>query len=138
MINFQWEIFSELGWFIDEIYRAYKSYHFTYLEINPLGKNFSDDDYFFFLVVTSSGIHILDLAAKVDETAAFICNERWKSRYGEPLEFPSPFGLVMSEEEKNIATMDATTGASLKLTILNRQGRVWTMVAGGGASVVFT
>merc|ERR1719428_385248 len=29
------------------------------------------------------------------------------------------------------------TGASLKLTILNPKGRVWTMVAGGGASVVY-
>ena len=29
------------------------------------------------------------------------------------------------------------TGASLKLTILNHKGRVWTMVAGGGASVVY-
>ena len=28
------------------------------------------------------------------------------------------------------------TGASLKFTLLNRQGRVWTLVAGGGASVV--
>merc|ERR1719310_1856610 len=33
--------------------------------------------------------------------------------------------------------MDAKTGASLKLTILNIHGNVWTMVAGGGASVVF-
>jgi ATP citrate (pro-S)-lyase len=33
--------------------------------------------------------------------------------------------------------MDAKTGASLKLTILNANGRVWTLVAGGGASVVY-
>ena len=33
--------------------------------------------------------------------------------------------------------MDAKTGASLKLTILNHTGRVWTMVAGGGAAVVY-
>ena len=29
------------------------------------------------------------------------------------------------------------TGASLKLSILNPKGRVWTMVAGGGASVIY-
>jgi len=29
------------------------------------------------------------------------------------------------------------TGASLKLTILNPKGRIWTMVAGGGASVIY-
>jgi len=33
--------------------------------------------------------------------------------------------------------MDSKTGASLKLTILNETGRIWTLVAGGGASVIF-
>lgn len=36
-----------------------------------------------------------------------------------------------------IASLDAKTGASLKLTVLNPVGRVWTLVAGGGASVVY-
>ncbi|QQP51849.1 ATP-citrate synthase, partial [Caligus rogercresseyi] len=36
-----------------------------------------------------------------------------------------------------IADIDAKTGASLKLTILNPKGRIWTMVAGGGASVIY-
>ena len=34
--------------------------------------------------------------------------------------------------------MDGSTGASLKLTVLNAEGRIWTMVAGGGASVVYS
>ena len=33
--------------------------------------------------------------------------------------------------------MDAKSGASLKLTVLNPEGRIWTMVAGGGASVIY-
>ena len=33
--------------------------------------------------------------------------------------------------------MDSKTGASLKLTVLNPNGRIWTLVAGGGASVVY-
>jgi len=37
-----------------------------------------------------------------------------------------------------IQKLDASTGASLKLTVLNPNGRVWTMVAGGGASVVYS
>jgi ATP citrate (pro-S)-lyase len=37
-----------------------------------------------------------------------------------------------------IQKLDASTGASLKLTVLNPTGRVWTMVAGGGASVVYS
>ena len=40
-------------------------------------------------------------------------------------------------EEAFIEDLDSKTGASLKLTILNPEGRVWTMVAGGGASVIY-
>lgn len=36
-----------------------------------------------------------------------------------------------------IQKLDASTGASLKLTVLNANARIWTMVAGGGASVVY-
>ena len=43
----------------------------------------------------------------------------------------------MTEEEAWIKEIDSRTGASLKLTILNPRGRVWTMVAGGGASVIY-
>ncbi|KNZ55535.1 ATP citrate (Pro-S)-lyase, partial [Puccinia sorghi] len=51
--------------------------------------------------------------------------------------FPAPFGCDLMQEEAYIQKLDASTGALLKLTILNAQGRVWTMVAGGGASVVY-
>jgi ATP citrate (pro-S)-lyase len=34
--------------------------------------------------------------------------------------------------------LDEATGASLKFTVLNPKGRVWLMVAGGGASVIYT
>ena len=53
------------------------------------------------------------------------------------MEFPAPFGREMSKEESYIAELDAKTGASLKLTVLNAKGRIWTLVAGGGASVVY-
>lgn len=43
----------------------------------------------------------------------------------------------MCLQEAYIADLDAKSGASLKLTILNPKGRIWTMVAGGGASVVY-
>jgi ATP citrate (pro-S)-lyase len=58
--------------------------------------------------------------------------------WGPPMEFPAPFGREMTKEEAYIADLDAKTGASLKLTVLNPTGRIWTMVAGGGASVVYT
>ncbi|PIO62755.1 CoA binding domain protein [Teladorsagia circumcincta] len=111
--------------FISSLYSAYKQLHFTYLEINPL-------------VVKNGKVYILDLAAKLDETANFLCSDKWKTRSGSSVEFPAPFGRDLTKEEQYIADLDAKTGASLKLTILNRKGRIWTMVAGGGASVVFT
>jgi hypothetical protein len=40
--------------------------------------------------------------------------------------------------EEFIHGLDEATGASLKFTVLNPKGRVWLMVAGGGASVIYT
>ncbi len=53
------------------------------------------------------------------------------------LVFPAPFGRDLTKEEAYIQKLDGSTGASLKLTVLNAEGRIWTMVAGGGASVVY-
>ncbi|XP_071108684.1 ATP-citrate synthase-like [Haliotis cracherodii] len=105
--------------FILSLYKVYKDLHFTYMEINPL-------------VMTEGKIYILDLAAKIDQCAEFLCKSKW----GE-LEFPPPFGRDALPEEAYIADLDAKSGASLKLTVLNRKGRIWTMVAGGGASVIY-
>ena len=71
--------------FIKELYEVYKKNHFTYLEINPL-------------VVCSGKIYILDLAAKLDETASFLCSELWKTRDGEEIDFPAPFGRDLAKE----------------------------------------
>lgn len=106
--------------FIYALYKLYVECYFTYLEINPL-------------VVTDKEIHILDLAAKLDATADFLCKPFW----GE-IDYPPPFGRDAYPEEAYIADLDSKSGASLKLTILNKKGRVWTMVAGGGASVIYS
>jgi ATP-citrate lyase beta-subunit len=76
---------------------------------------------------------ILDLVARLDDTAGFMMADAW----GE-IEYPTAFGMEdQSPEEKAVAEADSKSGASLKLTILNPLGRIWTMVAGGGASVVY-
>ncbi|KAK4544394.1 hypothetical protein LTR36_004285 [Oleoguttula mirabilis] len=138
--------------FISRLYAVYVDCQFTYLEINPLVVIPNKDS-------TGADVHFLDLAAKIDQTAEFECGVKWAVARapsalgiphvpgktdgkvsvdaGPPMEFPAPFGREMSKEEAYIAEMDAKTGASLKLTILNSQGRVWTLVAGGGASVVY-
>jgi len=106
--------------FIQALYKQYVALYFTYLEINPL-------------VITGGKVYILDLAAKLDATADFACRAKWGD-----IEYPPPFGRDAYPEEAYIADIDAKTGASLKLTILNAKGRIWTMVAGGGASVIYS
>lgn len=106
--------------FLENVYSVFIDLHFTYMEINPL-------------VVVGNELYILDLAAKLDQTAEYLCHSKWGS-----IDFPPPFGRDALPEEAYIAELDAKSGASLKLTILNAKGRVWTMVAGGGASVVYS
>ena len=65
-------------------------------------------------------------------TASFLCATEWGH-----VDCPAPFGRKEFPEEAYIRELDSKTGASLKLTILNHTGRIWTMVAGGGASVVY-
>jgi len=120
LLNIAENIRSPLATFIHELFDLYVNLHFTYLEINPL-------------VVTKDGIHVLDVAAKLDQAAEYLCSTKWGQ-----LEFPPPFGREAYPEENYIAELDAKSGASLKLTVLNRSGRIWTMVAGGGASVVYS
>ncbi len=110
---------AQIEEFVRALYKVYAEGHFTYLEINP----------FTFL---GGDIVPLDLVARVDDTAAFECTKVWGD-----LEFPSSFGQHHTREEEFIRSIDEKTGASLKLTMLNPEGRVWNMVAGGGASVIY-
>ncbi|MCO5562265.1 hypothetical protein L7F22_015890 [Adiantum nelumboides] len=134
--------------FLIRLYSVYVDLQFAYLEINPL-------------VCTDDGlISYLDMAAKLDQTADFICGPKWSvardpavysdkaaavskpaakgEERGPPMVWPAPFGRDLTKEEAYIAKLDSGTGASLKLTVLNPTGRIWTMVAGGGASVVYS
>ncbi|KAH8899709.1 glutathione synthetase ATP-binding domain-like protein [Thozetella sp. PMI_491] len=137
--------------FILRLYSVYVDCQFTMLEINPLVVIPNEN-------ATSASVHFLDLAAKLDQTADFECGVKWAIARspanlgitaatsagstvnidaGPPMEFPAPFGRELTKEEAYIAELDAKTGASLKLTVLNHNGRIWTLVAGGGASVVY-
>jgi ATP citrate (pro-S)-lyase len=109
-----------LAGFIVALVKLFRDLNFVYMEINPL-------------VMTDDGrITPLDMAAKIDETAHFLNAAQWGT-----IEFPAPFGRAEFPEETFIKRLDQSSGSSLKLTILNQFGRVWTMVAGGGASVVY-
>ncbi|MBN1827935.1 MAG: ATPase, partial [Deltaproteobacteria bacterium] len=62
----------------------------------------------------------------------FHCMDKWGA-----LEFPKAFGASKRPEEARVEAIDAKTGASLKLSVLNPDGRIWLMIAGGGASVIY-
>ncbi len=107
--------------FVRALHAAAVAAHLSYVEVNPL-------------VVVGHQAYVLDMAARVDGAAAYECAGRaWPA----DLCFPAPFGRRQTAEEAYVASLDARTGASLKLTVLNPAGRVWTMVAGGGASVAY-
>jgi len=106
--------------FAINFYKFFRDLNFAYLEINPV-------------VIVGDNVYLLDLVARLDDTAGFLMKDKWGD-----IEFPTPFGMPeKSPEEKAIAEADAKSGASLKLTVLNPKGRIWTLVAGGGASVVY-
>ena len=107
--------------FAIQFFKFYRDMNFAYLEINPI------------VMLDNNEMAILDLVARLDDTAGFMMADAWCGA-----EYPTAFGMEdQSPEEKAIADADAKSGASLKLTILNPMGRIWTMVAGGGASVVY-
>jgi ATP-citrate lyase beta-subunit len=105
--------------FVTALYRFFVAHHFAYLEINPFA-------------LERQNVVLMDVKSRVDDYAAFQCSERWGA-----LEFPKAFGMTQTPEEKRVEEIDERTGASLKLTVLNPKGRVWNLVAGGGASVIY-
>ena len=94
-------------------------YHITFLEVNPLAK-------------TNNGFIPLDFAVLIDDCSFYLFDQEDK----ELLEME--YFNDNNHEAEAIYNLDLQTGGSLKFKMLNPEGCVWTMVAGGGASVVYT
>ncbi|KAH1211042.1 ATP-citrate synthase alpha chain protein 1 [Glycine max] len=113
------EIKGEIEEFLKVIFTLFQDLDFTFLEMNPF-------------TLVNGKPYPLDMRGELDDTAAFKNFKKWGN-----IEFPLPFGRVMSTTEAFIHGLDEKTSASLKFTVLNPMGRIWTMVAGGGASVIY-
>ncbi|XP_021727061.1 ATP-citrate synthase alpha chain protein 1 [Chenopodium quinoa] len=113
------EVKSVIEEFVKVIFALFLDLDFTFLEMNP------------FTLVNGSP-YPLDMRGELDDTATFKNFKKWGN-----IEFPLPFGRVMSPTESFVHGLDEKTSASLKFTVLNPKGRIWTMVAGGGASVIY-
>ncbi|HLC68239.1 MAG TPA: ATP citrate lyase citrate-binding domain-containing protein [Candidatus Bilamarchaeaceae archaeon] len=112
---------ARLAAFIKALYRYYADFDYVYMEMNPLAFD------------KQGNVVPLGFVAELDDCAAFKNEAKWADTA-----FPQPFGRTPYPEEKFVKELDAQTGASLKLTILNPNGRIWLLVAGGGASVIYT
>ncbi|KAI4373837.1 hypothetical protein MLD38_011909 [Melastoma candidum] len=113
------EIKAEIEEFIKVVFTLFQDLDFTFMEMNPF-------------TLVNGKPYPLDMRGELDDTAAFKNFKKWGQ-----IEFPLPFGRVMSATESFIHGLDEKTSASLKFTVLNPKGRIWTMVAGGGASVIY-
>ncbi|KZV17815.1 ATP-citrate synthase alpha chain protein 1 [Dorcoceras hygrometricum] len=113
------EIKGVIEEFIKVVYVLFLDLDFTFLEMNPF-------------TLVDGKPYPLDMRGELDDTAAFKNFKKWGN-----IEFPMPFGRILSPTESFVHGLDEKTSASLKFTVLNPKGRIWTMVAGGGASVIY-
>ncbi|KAK4763367.1 hypothetical protein SAY86_009135 [Trapa natans] len=113
------EIRGVIQEFIMVVFTLFQELDFTFLEMNPF-------------TLVDGKPYPLDMRGELDDTATFKNFKKWGK-----IEFPMPFGRVMSPTETFVHGLDEKTSASLKFTVLNPKGRIWTMVAGGGASVIY-
>lgn len=109
---------AQLHAFVMKLFDVYRTHWFVYLEVNP------------FVFDAGGTIHCLDMVAKVDNCESYR-QPSWKD-----IDRIKPFGTKSYPQEEFIAAVDAKTGASLKLTIINPQGRIRLILGGGGASVI--
>ncbi|KAL5204630.1 hypothetical protein ABZP36_009501 [Zizania latifolia] len=110
---------GKIGDFIKGVFAVFQDLDFSFLEMNPF-------------TMVNEEPYPLDMRGELDDTAAFKNFKKWGN-----VEFPLPFGRVLSSTEGFIHDLDEKTSASLKFTVLNPNRRIWTMIAGGGASVIY-
>ncbi|VAI14004.1 unnamed protein product [Triticum turgidum subsp. durum] len=107
------EVRTKIGDFIRGSFSVFQDLDFSFMEMNPF-------------TLVKGEPYPLDMRGELDDTAAFKNFKKWGD-----IEFPLPFGRVLSPSESYIHELDEKTSASLKFTVLNPKGRIWTMVAGG-------
>lgn len=112
---------DKVSTFILNLYRFFVEWSFAELEINPL-------------VIRKNNIYVLDLKAKIDTDAYWQNRTMWQ-KYDFMDEKNEPQNDI-EKTEKYIRELDSASGSSLKCQILNPNGSIWPLTAGGGASIV--
>ena len=91
------------------------------LEVNPL-------------ILTDSGYLPIDFAVEFDGCGLSF----WKAEHRLYYDASHKEDSSNAEVEKKVMELDEASNASLKLKIINPSGKIATLVAGGGASVLYT
>ena len=104
---------------ISGLLKLFRDLDLPYLEFNPITE-------------IGGKVYLLDTVARVDTAASFRQSNNWGK-----MEVPLGFGTGVTAEELRIKEMDEKSGSSLKFVLLNPNGRIWTMIAGGGASIIY-
>jgi len=102
--------------FLADLREKMNRYHISFLELNPY-------------LVRRNKVIMLDAAAKVDDAGAYAVNGAWTYE-----DVPKPKKLTPAEER--IHRLDESTPASLKLSVLNKNGSLFFLLSSGGASIV--
>ena len=113
---------DQLNIILHKLYKFYDHYNFTFMEINPLA------------ITDNSLIVPLDFAVKFDTLSSY----KFSDFESKELDRSVINNIELCDEEINIRKIDELTGGSLKFKLLNPNGSIWTLIAGGGASVVYT
>ncbi|KAJ6689057.1 hypothetical protein OIU85_005466 [Salix viminalis] len=106
------EIKGKIEEFTQSVFALFQDLDFTFLEMNPF-------------TLVDGKPYPLDMRGELDDTAAFKNFKKWGN-----IEFPMPFGRVMSPTESFVHGLDEKTSASLKFTVLNPEGVIYADTVG--------
>src|SRR3989344_2441866 len=101
--------------FLSHLLETFNANFFAFLELNPL-------------VVRKNEAYLLDAAALVDSAGAFFTRVWSESDIVET--------KSRHPAEERVKALDATTPASLKLSVLNKNGGIFFLLSAGGGSIV--
>ena len=117
-----WITDSKIKETVISLWNYYKTFGFVYLEVNP-----------FCFHQETWDLVLLDMVAKIDDQEFFKQKNNWKD-----LEIPNTFGFQENPREGYIRKLDQETWASLKFKVLNKDAKIWTLLAGWGWSLAVT